>query len=259
MIHIKVLSDLHLEFYKGKRFINKVHSILNSFEQSSQNNEILLLAGDIGRVDTIANYEKYKFFLNSVSPLFQHVLFIPGNHEYYGSSIEKTNQKLSQLAHENIHFLDNSVFTINNLCVLGSTLWSPGNPQEFMKINDFHEIQDFFHTFENYHNIHQQHKKWLEETISLNQHDYQLLLLTHHQPSRRLIHPKYNQYEHLNPFFAAEMDHLFNYACIKYWVYGHTHTPFYGKIDSSNIHFVCHPYGYPNENPNIPFFYEFEI
>jgi len=44
-----------------------------------------------------------------------------------------------------------------------------------------------------------------------------------------------------NQWFYCDLDNL-----IKYWFYGHTHTPLNVKIH--NIPFLCNPIGYPNEN-----------
>jgi len=38
---------------------------------------------------------------------------------------------------------------------------------------------------------------------------------------------------------------------IKYWIYGHTHTP--SNIFINEIPFLCNPIGYPNENSNLDF------
>jgi hypothetical protein len=49
------------------------------------------------------------------------------------------------------------------------------------------------------------------------------------------------------------MDNLIeiNRNKIKYWIYGHTHTP--SNIFINEIPFLCNPIGYPNENSNLDF------
>ena len=56
-----------------------------------------------------------------------------------------------------------------------------------------------------------------------------------------------------NQWFYCNMDDLIkiNVTKIKYWIYGHTHTP--SNIIINEIPFLCNPIGYPNENRNLDF------
>jgi len=260
MKNYKCLSDVHLEFYKGEKFINLLDNIKDSFIQSDHN-DFLLLAGDIGRINNDFYYDQYKSFLDMTSQIFQHVILIPGNHEYYGSSFYETDKKLTELTDDfdNVTFLNNSVFIKDNVCILGTTLWAKGHTEEYMKMNDFYQIQDFVKDYMIYPQKHEENKKWLHDQIGLYKEDHNLIILTHHQPSFRLIHSQYKMHKNINHFFASSCDDLFSTQGIKYWVYGHTHTPFYGKLDEYDIHFVCNPYGYPEENHFIQYYSEFQL
>jgi predicted MPP superfamily phosphohydrolase len=260
MINFKVISDIHLEFYRGKKYLNLLKNILHAF-QNSNNNDFLLLSGDIGRVDTEHHYQQYSHFLENMSRVFKNVIMIPGNHEYYGSFIFETEKKLSDIVKnfKNVNLLNNSVYIKNDICILGTTLWSEGNLQECQRLNDFYQIHDFKNDPSLYSKIHSLNKIWLKETIEKYRDIHKIIVLTHHQPSFRLIDPKYLKFESMNSFFAANVDDLFTIPNIKYWIYGHTHTPFNGKIDTCHVHFICNPYGYPNENPSIEFFSEFNL
>lgn len=260
MKNFKCLSDVHLEFYKGEKFIFLLNKMKESFLQS-EHNHFLLLAGDIGRINNNYYYNQYKSFLNMTSQIFEKVILIPGNHEYYGSSFYETEKKLTDLTDyfHNVIFLNNSVFINNNICILGTTLWTEGHTKEYIKLNDFYEIQDFVKDHSLYSRIHSDNKEWLNHEIEKYKKDYELIILTHHQPSFRLIDAKYKKFHNMNHFFAANCDDLFTQSKIKYWIYGHTHTPFYGKLEDSPIQFICNAYGYPRENPFIQYFSEFNF
>ena len=51
-----------------------------------------------------------------------------------------------------------------------------------------------------------------------------------------------------NQWFYCDMTEFIenNNNNIKYWFYGHTHTPL--EITHKKINFCCNPIGYPNEN-----------
>ncbi|UFW48184.1 MULTISPECIES: metallophosphoesterase [Bradyrhizobium] len=53
------------------------------------------------------------------------VLYIPGNHEFYGCDIDRTVEKAhAAAAGTNIHVLQNDAVTIDGITFLGATLWT---------------------------------------------------------------------------------------------------------------------------------------
>lgn len=88
---------------------------------------ILVLAGDIGRPTS----STYRAFLAANAALYDHVIVIAGNHEYY------QGQKPAALCEDipgviravtsalpNVHFLDRSSVDIGGVRFLGTTLWT---------------------------------------------------------------------------------------------------------------------------------------
>lgn len=67
---IQIASDLHLNHQES----DKVE------EYIVPKGDVLVLAGDIGNLH---RYDQLFTFLQKVSELFQYVLYVPGNHEYY--------------------------------------------------------------------------------------------------------------------------------------------------------------------------------
>ena len=73
------------------------------------------------------------------------------------------------------------------------------------------------------------------------------IVMTHHLPSYKLIHPEYQkiEYEKYNSAYASDSDGLVYKA--KLWIHGHTHK-------ASDIIFdgitrcICNPYGYYNDD-----------
>lgn len=262
-IKFSLLSDVHLEFYKSDKLKKLLDKLMKSI---TSNDSILLLAGDIGRLDTKSYFDTYKLFLNTLSPLYQKMLLIAGNHEYYGLSIEEGNKQLKELetSVDNLSFLNNDTYTINRenrrpLSILGTTMWGSTDLTYHRSINDFHKIDDFRENPLKYLDSHRNCKLWLESQLETYKDDHDLVIMTHHVPSYRLNDPKYEKFKHLNSYYTSNLDHLFLDKSIKYWTYGHTHTFYNDKLKDSNINFLCNPYGYPGENSKINYVLNFSL
>jgi hypothetical protein len=88
---------------------------------------------------------------------------------------------------------------------------------------------------------------FLQDALQKNEN---CIVITHHMPSSSLIDIKYKtiQMQPYNQWFYCDLDKLIetNGNKIKYWIYGHTHTP--SNVIMNEIPFLCNPIGYPNEN-----------
>jgi predicted phosphohydrolase len=242
-LKIRYLSDLHLEFIKSyniEEFIKKIPSGID---------EICILAGDIGNPYEI----NYNIFMEFISKNFKKTFVISGNHEYYNKTktIKETNEFMKEYFNKfnNISFLNNSYENYENICFIGTTLWSKiTNPVN--KINDVYQIPNF--DYIEYNKLNMLSVNFLEDALQNNEN---VIVITHHVPSYSLIDIKYKttQMNPYNQWFYCNMDELIekNKNKIKCWIYGHTHTP--SNIIINEIPFLCNPIGYPNENKNINF------
>ena len=85
--------------------------------------DVVVLAGDIARPREAALWA-----LGFDKP----VLYVLGNHEFYGSSIDGAAAELKRLcAGTHIHVLDNDEIVIDGVRFLGTTLWT-----DFMLFGD---------------------------------------------------------------------------------------------------------------------------
>ena len=242
-LNVRYLSDLHLEFIKPnqiEQFIKKIPSGIY---------EICILAGDIGNPYQI----NYNIFMEFISKNFKKTFVISGNHEYYNKTktIQETNEFMEEYFKKfnNISFLNNNYENYENICFIGTTLWSKiTNPVN--KINDVYQIPNF--DYIKYNRLNMLSVDFLEDTLQNNEN---VVVITHHVPSHSLIDIKYKttQMRPYNQWFYCNMDELIerNRNKIKFWIYGHTHTP--SNVIINGIPFLCNPIGYPNENENINF------
>ncbi len=240
---IRYLSDLHLEFItpdKIEQFIRQI---------PSGNNEICILAGDIGN----PYQSNYDIFMKFMSKNFKKTFVISGNHEYYNKTktIQETNDFMTDYFQhfDNICFLNNQFEIYENYCFIGTTLWSkiidPNNA-----INDMYNIPNF--DYIQYNRLNMLSVDFLEDAL---QHNENCIIITHHMPSSSLIDIKYKtqRMRPYNQWFYCNMDELIetNGDKIKCWIYGHTHTS--SSVIINEIPFLCNPIGYPNENTTLHF------
>jgi len=249
MKNFYIYSDLHLEF--------KVDISADIYELFDLPTPIidnyLLLAGDITNTPSINHYIN---LFNNIHNKFNKIFFISGNHEYYGcDSIIDTNNKLQEITknYDNIFFLNNSYYKLDDCIIVGSTLWS--DIDDSVKLNDFNCIKNFTHN--HYRNLHYESVKYLSEFIKNTNEP--IIVLTHHFPTFKMIDSKYYKYGISNTGFYSKLDYLIK-PPIKYWISGHSHTT--KTIEYNNVNLLCNALGYFNEeyeNKNFIKFCKFII
>jgi len=244
---IKIVSDIHLEFYKS---INPVISKLNW----SDNEDILILAGDIGKPFT----DTYYNFLRYASLKFKHIILVAGNHEYWSSN--KTHDalklKLVELASKfkNVYFLDDASVILDGVKYIGATLWSDisKNSYEVKEgMNDYSKIKHYLGNGKNkmkkkiipsqtliWHNTSVEYlKKEIKDT------EIPIIIVTHHLPSFQSL--KGNSKDGMSSAYATNLEFMIK-SPIKLWVHGHNHQTVDYNIGSTRV--VCNPLGYPDED-----------
>jgi len=83
--------------------------------------DVIVLAADIANgTDGVAwAQESYG--------MWKPIIYICGNHEFYGNDISVTKEIAAAAADTNIHFLDNGSIVIDGVRFIGSTLWANFN------------------------------------------------------------------------------------------------------------------------------------
>jgi Icc-related predicted phosphoesterase len=231
-VSLQILSDLHFEFDRdgGEEFAHTVPVV----------GDVLILSGDLIPLHA-ANRARRAF--SWFCDRFMHVIFVPGNHEYYRTRPADAESLLATWAREipNLHVLNPGVVTIGGIRFVGATLWFPDTPDEILyrgSLNDFRLIADFVPWV---HDTHVKHLAFLKTNVRPGD-----VVITHHLPHPRSIAPQYAG-SSLNRFFVAEdAAELVERASAKLWIHGHTHAPCDYVIGKTRV--VCNPRGYPGES-----------
>lgn len=250
---LKILSDIHLELYPKN---NKI-----VFDDTDIDN-ILILAGDIGNPSKKIFYN----FIEKCSKSFYLVIFVKGNHEIYGNSIENTEKNIIDIVKKfkNVVYLEKSFHDIpnTNYRILGTTLWSDLNYKHKYEIseslNDFYQIKNFdFYTYKNeYSKSLEFLTKEIENNKSINK---TLIIITHHAPLiEGTSNPIYKE-SNINSCFSSDLSELItkNTKSIKYWIFGHTHWSSRIKLCDTEIISNCK--GYNSEKTNFDLNLELDL
>lgn len=182
------------------------------------------------------------------------VVYIPGNHEFYGYDMDKIRDAFRQ--QKSSITLDNEVAVINGVSFLGCTLWT-----DFNYHND--PIFDMLHARRNMNDFkfikYQAFRLTPEDTVELHKESLAFMrtkqpdvIITHHLPSSRSVSGRYGK-DALTSAFASRIDEIVEQSGAKLWIHGHTHESCDYMIGDTRV--VCNPRGYPpfNQqfNPNL--------
>jgi predicted phosphodiesterase len=240
MMKIQLVSDIHLEF--GQR---------STLDNAGA--DVLVLAGDIC---SARNINDYMWFFQDCASKFQNVVYIMGNHEHYKHTFNDTANVIreSPLRYSNVHFLDNETITIDGVKFIGATLWTDNNKgcivtEEKLRcgMNDFRLIKyrshkgDYF-KFTPSMSFYE-HRRTIAY-IGTQIVDGPCVVVTHHLPSFKSVHPKYANEQYMNGGYASDLEHMMN-DNVKLWLHGHTHNPCDYMVNNTRV--VCNPRGYPGE------------
>jgi len=217
--------------------------------------DVVILAGDIARPTAAVAW---------ASGLATPVLYVPGNHEFYGGSIVGTVDELKRLcAGGKVRVVDQDQVIIAGVRFLGATLWTDfmlfgageqrtaAMRQASAFIRDFSRISAAGAPFtpEDAAALFERQAGWLESKLS-EPHAGPTVVITHHAPSRMSIHPRFAG-SLINACFVSAAERLLDGGRARLWVHGHTHDSFDYALNGTRV--LCNPRGYAkdgvNENP----------
>lgn len=247
---VRILSDLHLNFSEFEVPIG-----------DDDKNTILVLAGDICEI--YQGKTRYKEFFKDVTDRFKLVLYVFGNHEYYGTSYLRAHDQFLRECGDldRLKILKEEVIEIDGVVFIGTTLWSDmdkGNPlamtEAKMSMNDYFEIRTGncqtpysrrllpSDTLKDHYVM----KTWLwDEVAKAKQANKKIVVVTHHHPSYMSISDRYKG-DSLNGCYTSEMfDEIYDNGP-EVWLCGHMHNIKDYMINNTRI--ICNPRGYVSKS-----------
>lgn len=237
---LHLLSDLHLEFAP--------------FTPPEVDADLVILAGD-----TSPGHQGVRWAAEAFPG--KPVLYLMGNHEFYGHDIPRLTHKLEEeTAGTNVHVLENKAVEMGDVVFLGCSLWTNfalGNDPSIGALvaegamNDFKRIR-FFPGFTRLRAghlrlIHADSVLWLQEQFELHR-GRKIVVLTHHAPSPRSIPPQWLG-DPLNCAFSSDLEDLVAGSEAQLWVHGHIHAQSNYHVGETRI--IANPRGYPSEEVGV--------
>jgi len=202
--------------------------------------DIIVAAGDIGI---------FKQGIKWLKKINKPVIYVAGNHEFYGYEYNQTLQMLrEECKGTSIHFLENDSFIYKNIRFLGCSLWADLYLEGDEKakalgktLNDFRKItyQDEAFNQRIFSTLHHSSKHWLETELA-KPYDGQTIVVTHHAPTEWSWDDSKNRLKKMA--YCTDLKYLFHEYEIEAWFHGHIHSPGDYRIAGARI--LSNPRGY---------------
>lgn len=229
---LRIYSDLHNEFSR--------------FDPTPSDADMVILAGDIDLKSRGVPWANETFQCP--------VIYVCGNHEYYGGHLDNTLRKMKEAALPHVHVLENEVLILGRTRFLVTTAWtdysSTGDVVAAKRIawewmNDFRVIR----ADSNYRRLRPDDLiaksklayAWLTKELD-KPFDGNTVVVTHHAPV--LDHVGDDHPGHLIAAYANDWSELLGKADL--WVYGHTHVA--ANFFKEGCRVVSNSRGYPGQN-----------
>ncbi len=231
-LRIQYISDVHLEDRLEKPKLPRAAPIL-------------ALCGDIGS----PSLPIVKEWIADCAQQYDHVLWVPGNHEYYQKPYVHTMYEFDALEkqHKNLKVLRNERIDLCGVTFLGSTLWTQIDPTIAKYINDYikirwDEVTPF--TVQDSLSLHRRSVDFLDDEISLAAIEgRKVVVLSHHAPDMRMNGKFLGNA--LNSAFATNLHFLLRNP-VEVWINGHTHQNL--ELIVNHVKCVANCLGYDEEN-----------
>jgi Icc-related predicted phosphoesterase len=223
----QIASDIHIE-YKNDENVNPLDYITPTAD-------ILILAGDIG---SLYKLNQLKSFLSQICPHFKATLYIPGNHEYYlqdnykPQSLEALNESLFALENEihKLYILQQSSIIIDDICIIGCTLWSNSTiniPKYIVRIP---EMNTFL-----YNKKHLSDLSYIKKMVQFcKQKNMKLVVVTHHCPTSKVLNMNTKK-DKFRSLYVSDLEYIINKENIHTWICGHIHQNFDFEFQGTRI------------------------
>ena len=241
-MRIQVVSDLHLEFG-------------NPVPELAPAVDAIIVAGDLAPI-------RQPWLLGDAVDAWRgagHILYVPGNHECYGSDIDGARQLLAgQCEIHGVTLLDPGALTIKGVRFIGATLWTDflldgvareaaAHAEAQRQISDFNGAiaqsrgTRRFSTFESVRR-HEFERAFVENELAKAQDTgTTAVVITHHAPTPRSVALQFHG-DPCNAAFASNLEGIIAHYQPRLWIHGHMHDAVDLTLGDTRV--LCNPAGY---------------
>lgn len=247
-MQFQIASDLHFETRGGLRAPKKTYPTAHS--------RILVLAGDIYP----GINPDFKEVIRRIAEPFYLVLFVPGNHEFYESSLSiEDRMREACNALPNVLYFNKASLRLGDTTFLGATMWT--NVPKYLwdtsgnNVNDYRVIRKSSKstatiTPSDTVFLHKNHAGWLRHALrdAEREGSKNAVVITHHAPTMELSKNAVSRPPELFPYYySTDLEDVTANPLIHTWVHGHTHESRITRFTPWGPIFACNAMGYPSE------------
>jgi Icc-related predicted phosphoesterase len=239
---IAFLSDAHLDFKNATANL-MLHDLPDA--------DIMVIAGDLVEV---CHIDAALPFLRACNEKYEKTIWIPGNHEYYGSEYSDVDSTVRLYLDQNgfvrVFYTSQGVVSHNGIKIVCGTLWTDfnrGNPlaelawastmNDAVMIKDSSEISGTISRTKI--------KDAFDATLGMIKDAIAggpCVVVTHHAPSYSSVSRMYAGQLN-NAFYASNLDYMLaNTDNILCWIHGHLHDAVDYNINQTRV--ISNPVGY---------------
>jgi len=235
-VRVQIVSDAHAEQHRdlGVSFVAGLK------EAGGDDVDVLVAAGDMGSKGNLFRV------LSACCDAWPTVVFVPGNHEFYGGDRRSVMADIKTLEKENPNLvvLDDAVAEIQGVRFVGGTLWFPDTPDSRVRAGHFSDFGAVKGLREWVWDANRKTTEFLRRNVRPGD-----VVVTHHVPVARGS-ARHWVGSFLQPFFVNDLDRIVVENRPGLWVYGHTHDSH--DFVLAETRFVCNPFGYVNSDEQRP-------
>lgn len=265
-MNILYYSDIHIEIWQRRDEVSWTDIAplgygpdLSAYVRSI---DLLILAGDIGRVRSTRNVSPLRYAEQAAAYLGCPAVLVPGNHEYYRGVFDEDRAGLLAANVAQVTVIDRGEAFYSSahgrLRILGATLWTDyaalgdarqGMVEAGLRLEDHRLINRHDGTAflpQDALDQHRLSRSWLAEKLDAA-HDGPTLIVTHHAPHSAARHPNFAN-SPLSPAFYSNCDDLIaaaGAARISAWIFGHNH--WCQRTEVAGVTLLSAQRGYPGE------------
>lgn len=128
-LHLSIGGDKPMEIFRG--WDNHVERVKSNWENLVDENDTVVLAGDISWAMKLDDTEADFSFINSLKG---EKIIIKGNHDYWWGTAGKMNAYIEKGGFSTIKILSNNAYRVGKIAVCGTRGWSYDCPASEIKI-----------------------------------------------------------------------------------------------------------------------------
>lgn len=253
-----VYSDLHLDH-------GPFNPVLPDGNRVDDEADLVVLAGDIDNGIKGIRWARETFPNKAV-------VYVLGNHEFYGGHWDRTLDKARELAtqHE-VNLLENDSLKVGEITFLGASMWTDFRlfgedrftafAEARARMNDYRQIKISrsaeLYWVKSKHLIpdltsrrHRSSLEWLDSQLD-GADPQNTVIISHHAPHLNSIPPEYKE-DILSCCYASDLSSYMGKA--KFWIHGHVHDSVDYELHGTRV--ISNPRGYKlrsGKNQNLSF------